>query len=220
MLRSIARPFGICYPRFLHRRMRTTREMFAHVKSLGSRACGRVLCSPNHTFVSHPMISEHWDERSRRNLEASAPTKARSEPTDRASERLRCPLCVRRTFVFHVPELACTLSAASGVMRGDASYSRRERPFAIILGGLDISVARSTRCVHRLCRALPSRSTRELSRPPALGFFLRKCRKSNAKSAHVHQNAREAARFHRTHHLHIAPRAQAPVTTFDFSCGD
>ena len=114
--------------------MRTTREMFAHVKSLGSRACGRVLCSPNHTFVSHPMISEHWDERSRRNLEASAPIKARSEPTDRASERLRCPLCVRRTFVFHVPELACTLSAASGVMRGDASYSRRERPFAIILG--------------------------------------------------------------------------------------
>ena len=71
--------------------------------------CGHVLCSPNHTFVSHPMISEHWDERSRRNLEASAPTKARSEPTDRASERLRCPLCVRRTFVFHVPELACTL---------------------------------------------------------------------------------------------------------------
>ena len=31
-------------------------------------------------FVSHPMISEHWDERCRRNVEASAPTKARSEP--------------------------------------------------------------------------------------------------------------------------------------------
>ena len=107
--RSITRPYGLLYPRLLHRRMRTTREMFAHVKSLGSRACGRVLCSPNHTFVSHPMISEHWDECCRRNLEASSPTKARSEPTDRAKERLRCPLCVRRTFVFHVPELACTL---------------------------------------------------------------------------------------------------------------
>ena len=129
-------------------------------------------------------------------------------------------LCAFGGLLFFTSRSWPALSAASGVTRGDASYSRRERPFAIILDCLDISVARSTRCVHRLRRALPSRSTREHTRPPALGFFLRKCRKSNAKSAHVHQNAREAARFHRTQHLHIALRAQAPVTTLDFSCGD
>ena len=108
------------------------------------------------------------------------------------------------------------LSATSRVMCGDASYSRWERPFAMIWGCLDISVARSTRCVQRLCRALSSPSPRGLLRPPDLGLFLEKCRKSDAKSAHVHQNAREAARFHRTHHLHIALRSQAPTIDFRF----
>ena len=118
---------------------------------------------------------------------------SRPSPPRRSPESCRCVL-----------QLARALSATSRVMRGDASYSRWERPFAMILGCLDISVARSTRCVQRLCRALSSPSPRGLSRPPDLGVFLEKCRKSDVKSAHVHQNAREAARFHRTHHLHIA----------------
>ena len=108
------------------------------------------------------------------------------------------------------------LSATSRVMRGDASYSRWERPFAMILGCLDISVARSTRCVHRLCRALSPPSPRGRSRPPDRGLFLEKCRKSDAKSAYVHQNAREAARFHRTHHLHIALSISS--SHYDFRC--
>ena len=84
-------------------------------------------------------------------------------------------LCAFRGLSFFASRSWPALSAASRAMHGEAACSRWERPFAMILGCLDIFVARSTRCVHRLWRALPSPSPRELSPPATLGFSFQKC---------------------------------------------